>query len=241
MRMTRFLQHGGTVATVAGLAVAAAAFALAPHSYAQEARPVPAPAMDEPAGGATETAILAGGCFWGVQGVYQHVRGVSSAVSGYTGGAAGTAHYEDVSTGTTGHAESVKITFDPHVVSYGRILQIYFSAAHDPTELNYQGPDSGTQYRSAIFPTSAAQAKVAAAYVAQLDRSHTFGAPVVTTIEPDKTFYPAEKHHQDFLSRNPSYPYIAINDIPKVQALKAMYPSLYRADPVLVAGNVAAD
>ena len=241
MHMTRFLHHGGTVATVAGLAAAVAAFALAPHSYAQEARPVPAPAVDEPASGATETAILAGGCFWGVQGVYQHVRGVSSAVSGYTGGAAGTAHYEEVSTGTTGHAESVKITFDPHVVSYGRILQIYFSAAHDPTELNYQGPDSGTQYRSAIFPTSAAQAKVAAAYVAQLDRSHTFGAPVVTTIEPDKTFYPAEKHHQDFLTRNPTYPYIAINDIPKVQALKAMYPSLYRADPVLVAGNVAAD
>ncbi|MDX7950608.1 peptide-methionine (S)-S-oxide reductase MsrA [Lichenihabitans sp. Uapishka_5] len=241
MRVTPLIRHGRPVLLGAGILAACAAFMLSPRSFAQEARPVPAPVMDEPAHGGSETAILAGGCFWGVQGVYQHLKGVSSAVSGYTGGEADTAHYEDVSTGTTGHAESVKITFDPHVISYGQILQVYFSAAHDPTELNYQGPDHGTQYRSAVFPTSDAQAKVAAAYVAQLDGAHTFGAPVVTRIESGHTFYPAEAHHQDFLSRNPTYPYIAINDMPKVAAVKTMYPGLYRSTPVLVAGAAAAD
>ena len=241
MHSTSLMRHGRAALFGAGAVAVAVTFAHMPRSAAQDARPVPAPTMDEPAGAGSETAILAGGCFWGVQGVYQHVKGVSSAVSGYTGGAAGTAHYDDVSTGTTGHAESVKITFDPHVVTYGKILQIYFSAAHDPTELNYQGPDQGTQYRSAIFPTSEAQTKVAAAYVNQLNGGHTFGSPVVTQIEQGKTFYPAEKHHQDFLTRNPTYPYIAINDIPKVEAVKAMYPGLYRSDPVLVAGNVAAE
>ncbi|WP_131194451.1 peptide-methionine (S)-S-oxide reductase MsrA [Lichenihabitans psoromatis] len=224
-----------------GLLAAGGVIALAPHSFAEDARAVPAPVMDEPATGSSETAVLAGGCFWGVQGVFQHVRGVSNAVSGYAGGAAGTATYDEVSTGTTGHAESVKVTFDPHKISYGKILQIYFSAIHDPTELNRQGPDSGTQYRSAIFPTSAEQARVAKAYTAQLDAAHVYDAVVVTTIEPDRAFYPAEQHHQDFLARNPRYPYIAINDMPKVEALKRMYPALYRPEPVLVASAPSAN
>jgi peptide-methionine (S)-S-oxide reductase len=236
-------RHGRPLTLGAGaVALAAAVFALAPRSsLAEDARPVPAPAMDEPAAGSAETAILAGGCFWGVQGVFQHVKGVKSAVSGYTGGEASTAHYEIVSTGETGHAESVKVTFDPKQISYGRILQIYFSAAHHPTERDHQGPDYGTQYRSTIFPTTETQAKVAAAYVAQLDAAHTFDAKLATTIEPGRTFYPAEAHHQDFLAHNPTYPYIAINDIPKVEALRRMYPSLYRADPVLVAATAATD
>lgn len=225
---------------IAGL-TAGAAIAYALPSAAEAVHAVPAPAVDEASSGRSETAILAGGCFWGVQGVFQHVRGVTSAVSGYAGGAQSTASYDEVSTGSTGHAESVKITFDPHRISYGKILQIYFSAAHDPTELNRQGPDTGTQYRSTIFPTSADQARVAEAYKAQLSSSGVFGSPLVTTIEPGRGFYPAEAHHQDFLARNPRYPYIAINDIPKVEALKRLYPSDYRADPVLVAGKAAMD
>jgi peptide-methionine (S)-S-oxide reductase len=232
------IRHGRSGLVGAGLVAGLTAFALAPRTMAEEARPVPAPATDEPASGATtETAVLAGGCFWGVQGVYQHVKGVTSAVSGYAGGQADTAHYEDVSTGTTGHAESVKITFDPRRISYGKILQIYFSAVHDPTQLNYQGPDHGTQYRSAIFPANDAQAKVAEAYKAQLDAAHAFSRPVVTKVEPQASFYPAEAHHQDFLARNPDYPYIAYNDIPKVEALKRLYPDAYRDEPVLVAGS----
>lgn len=244
MRMTAsFLRQSRPALLAATLMAASASFALVPRSQADETRPVPAPAVDEsmPDGATSETAVLAGGCFWGVQGVYQHVQGVKSAVSGYAGGEQSTAQYEEVSTGTTGHAESVKITFDPHKISYGKILQIYFSAAHDPTELNRQGPDSGTQYRSAIFPTSEKQAKVAKAYKAQLNAAHVFDAAVVTEIEPGKAFYPAEKHHQDFLARNPNYPYIAINDIPKVEALERMYPDVYRADPVLVAGTALSD
>jgi peptide-methionine (S)-S-oxide reductase len=162
------------------------------------------------------------------------VKGVTRAVSGYTGGEQATAHYEMVGTGETGHAESVQITFDPRQISYGRILQIYFSVAHDPTELNRQGPDEGTQYRSTIFPADAAQAKVAKAYIAQLNQAHAFDAAIVTTIEPDRKFYPAEDYHQDFLTRNPDYPYIVYNDLPKIEALKRLFPELYRADPVLV-------
>ncbi|HEY3918238.1 MAG TPA: peptide-methionine (S)-S-oxide reductase MsrA [Stellaceae bacterium] len=200
-----------------------------------EARTVPAPALDEPAGQATsEVAVLAGGCFWGVQGVFEHVDGVSRAVSGYTGGDKKTAQYETVSTGTTGHAESVQITFDPRRISYGRILQIYFAVAHDPTELNEQGPDVGTQYRSTIFPSSAEQVKVAKAYIDQLNEAHVYGSKLVTTIEPNRAFYPAEDYHQDFLTRHPSYPYIVINDLPKVADLKRAFPDLYRVDPVLV-------
>ena len=202
---------------------------------AAESAAVPMPAVDEAAGQATsETTVLAGGCFWGVQGVFQHVKGVTRAVSGYTGGEQATAHYEMVGTGETGHAESVQITFDPRQISYGRILQIYFSVAHDPTELNRQGPDEGTQYRSTIFAANTQQAEVAKAYIAQLGQAHVFSAPVVTTIELGRSFYPAEDYHQDFLARNPDYPYIVYNDLPKIEELKRLFPALYRPDPVLV-------
>ncbi len=214
--------------------VAAVAWLIVSPSAAEDARRAPPPALDEPVSGPREVAVLAGGCFWGVQGVFQHVDGVASAVSGYTGGAAATAHYDMTSQGDTGHAESVEIAFDPARISYGKLLQIYFSVAHDPTELNRQGPDEGTQYRSAIFPMSAAQAEVAKAYIAQLNAAHTFGAPVVTTIEPGKTFYRAEPYHQDFLAQNPTYPYIVFNDLPKIANLKRLFPELYRPDPVLV-------
>jgi peptide-methionine (S)-S-oxide reductase len=204
------------------------------RSTAEEARNVPAPTVDEQAAGKTsETAVIAGGCFWGVQGVFQHVAGVTNAVAGYAGGDKSTAHYEMTSNGDTGHAESVQITYDPRKITYGRILQVYFSVAHDPTELNRQGPDTGTQYRSTIFPTSEEQAKVAKAYIAQLDGAHVFGAPVVTTIETGKTFYRAEDYHQDFLAKNPGYPYIVYNDLPKVANLKRLFPALYAPDPVL--------
>ena len=202
---------------------------------AETASAIPAPALDEPAGPATsEVAVLAGGCFWGVQGVFQHVEGVTGAVSGYAGGDQATAQYETVSTGATGHAESVKVTYDPRKISYGRLLQIYFSVAHDPTELNRQGPDTGTQYRSAIFPTNAQQERLAKNYIAQLDQAHAFHAGIVTRIEPGKAFYPAEAYHQDFLTRHPTYPYIVVNDLPKIDNLKRLFPDLYRADPVLV-------
>jgi peptide-methionine (S)-S-oxide reductase len=205
-------------------------------SSAERARTVPPPALDEPASQApSEVAVLAGGCFWGVQGVFQHVDGVTNAVSGYTGGDAKTAHYEIVSSGTTGHAESVQVTYDPRKITYGRLLQVYFSVAHDPTELNRQGPDDGTQYRSAVFPVNAEQARVAKAYVEQINQAKVFPEPIVTRIEPGKTFYPAEAYHQNFLTLHPNYPYIAINDIPKLNDLKRLFPDVYRASPVLVA------
>jgi peptide-methionine (S)-S-oxide reductase len=204
---------------------------------AESAHALPAPAIDVPPGAATSAvAVLAGGCFWGVQGVFQHVTGVTSAVSGYAGGDRKTAEYEMVSTGRTGHAESVQVTFDPRRISYGQLLQIFFSVVHDPTELNRQGPDTGTQYRSAIFPADAGQADVARTYIAQLDQAHVFKKSIVTKIEPNGTFYPAENYHQDFLTRNPTYPYIAVNDLPKVDDLKRLFPDRYRAVPVLVAG-----
>jgi len=212
----------------------ALAFVLALPLSAQ-ARVVPAPVQDEPAGQATtEVAVVAGGCFWGVQGVFQHVDGVIKAVSGYAGGEKKDADYKTVSSEKTGHAESVQITFDPHRISYGRILQIYFSVAHDPTEINRQGPDVGTSYRSTIFPTNDEQAKLAKAYIAQLDDAHVYKRNIATTIEPGKTFYPAEDYHQDFLTRHPNYPYIVIYDLPKIADLKASFPDFYRADPVLV-------
>ena len=221
---------------IAGLlaAVGSGVFAFA----SEEARALPLPATDPPAAGATsDVAILAGGCFWGVQAVFQHVQGVTSAVSGYAGGEARTAHYEMTSNGTTGHAESVRVTFDPRQISYGRILQIYFGVAHDPTQLNRQGPDFGTQYRSAIFPVNAAQAEVAKAYIAQLDAAHIFRAPIVTKIEMNKTFYPAEAYHQDYLVRNPRQPYIVMNDQPKIDNLKRLLSEVYREQPVLVANT----
>lgn len=225
-----------------GLAVllaAAAAGLIAGRSTAEEARAIPAPALDEPAGqaAAPEVAIVAGGCFWGVQGVFQHVDGVTSAVSGYAGGEAATARYRTVGGGDTGHAESVKITYDPSRISYGRILQIYFSVAHDPTQLNRQGPDTGTQYRSALFTTGPEQEKIAQAYIAQLDVAHVYDRAIVTRIEPGHAFYPAEAYHQDFLTLNPDHPYIAINDLPKVKALARLFPDAYRAEPVLVSAG----
>jgi peptide-methionine (S)-S-oxide reductase len=194
---------------------------------------VPAPAYNPPDPGTSETATLSGGCFWGMQGVYEHVKGVQHVYAGYTGGAASTAMYEVVSTGLTGHAESVQITFDPRVISYGQILQIYMSVAADPTELNFQGPDSGTQYRSEIWYATPAQQKIASAYIAQLTAAHVFPAPIVVRVDSAKPFYEAEAYHQDFLVRNPDYPYIAINDVPKVQALQQLFPNLYQATPVL--------
>lgn len=195
---------------------------------------IPAPTYDQTSAQEPQTAVLAGGCFWGVQGVFQHVRGVVSAVSGYSGGAKDAANYEAVSTGTTGHAESVKITFDPNRITYGKILQIYFSVVQDPTELDRQGPDVGSQYRSAIFPANADQALVATRYIAQLGRSGAFAKPIVTKVEPFKGFYPAEAYHQNFLTRHPNYPYIVINDLPKIKDLKRLFPGRYRPKPVLV-------
>ncbi|SAL70519.1 methionine sulfoxide reductase A [Caballeronia choica] len=198
---------------------------------------IPPPAQDEHVGAThAETAVFAGGCFWGVQGVFQHVRGVTQVVSGYTGGAATTAHYEIVSEGDTGHAESVQVTFDPAQITYGRLLQVFFSVAHNPTELNYQGPDHGTQYRSAIFPVNAEQRTVAKAYIAQLDASHAFHDKIVTRVEDFKGFYPAENYHQNYLTLHPDSGYIAINDLPKIDYLKQMFPDLYRDKAVLVAG-----
>ena len=208
-------------------------------SVAEGARAIPAPVLAEPATQqmTSEVAIVAGGCFWGVQGVFQHVEGVTSAISGYAGGTRDAAQYERVSTGTTGHAEAVRITFDPHRISFGRILQIYFSVAHDPTEINRQGPDVGTQYRSAIFPANQGQARAAEAYIAQLNQARVFPAGIATRIELSREFYPAEAYHQDYLTRNPTNRYIAVNDLPKIEALKRLFPELYRAAPVLVAAS----
>ncbi|WDR05923.1 peptide-methionine (S)-S-oxide reductase MsrA [Devosia rhodophyticola] len=201
---------------------------------AEPAYEIPAPSMDIAASGSTAVATFAGGCFWGVQGVFQHVVGVKNAVSGYEGGSADTANYETTGTGRTGHAETVQITYDPNKVSYGELLQIFFSVAHNPTQLNYQGPDRGTQYRSTIFAVDGEQAKVAKAYIDQLGGTDTFPGKIVTTIETGKKFYPAEDYHQDFLINNPTYPYIVYNDLPKIENLKAMFPNAYSVKPVLV-------
>jgi peptide-methionine (S)-S-oxide reductase len=225
----------GAVALVAA-AVAIVGYGLKGTAAAEDAHMVPPPAVDEPASHApAEVAVFAGGCFWGVQGVFQHVSGVTNATSGYTGGEAKTAEYETVSTGTTGHAESVRVTFDPQKISYGKLLRIYFSVAHNPTELNYQGPDQGTQYRSAVFPVNAEQASVAKAYIDQLNQAKVFPSPVVTRIEPGKTFYPAEGYHQNYLTLHPDNPYIAINDLPKIEDLKRMFPDAYLPKATLVA------
>ncbi len=216
------------------IAAAATALWLSPARSDEATRLVPPPAIDMPLAKvpATATAVLAGGCFWGLEGMFEHVAGVKSVRSGYAGGAGATAHYEIVGSGLTGHAESVEIKYDPARISYGKLLQIYFSVAHDPTQLNRQSPDSGTQYRSTIFPLNADQAKLAAAYVAQLNKVHAFDKPVVTTVETGKTFYPAEGYHQNFLKLNPDYPYIVVNDMPKIAALKKMFPAFYAPTPV---------
>jgi peptide-methionine (S)-S-oxide reductase len=232
--MNANLMRGARLLLIALLVTGAGV--LVSRTYADPAHAVPAPVTDEAAGNTTlEVVVLAGGCFWGVQGVFQHVDGVISAVSGYTGGSKESAQYETVSTGETGHAESVRVTFDPQRISYGHILQIFFSVAHDPTELNRQGPDSGTQYRSAIFPTDGEQARIAKAYIVQLDGAHVFPARIVTRIDEGRTFYPAEGYHQDYLTQHPDNPYIAYNDMPKIKELQREFPGAYRADPVLVA------
>jgi peptide-methionine (S)-S-oxide reductase len=192
------------------------------------------PAVDNPkAAGPMQTAVLAGGCFWGVQGVFEHVRGVKKVIAGYAGGEKSTAQYATVSSGATGHAESVQITFDPAAISYGQILQIAFSVVHDPTQLNRQSPDVGTQYRSAVFYADETQKKIATAYITQLDGSHAFARPIVTRVDPLKGFYPAEDYHQDYLIHNPGQPYIAMYDIPKIENFRRTFPELYSGAPVL--------
>src|SRR3984893_993580 len=232
MSRSQFSRLSLCAAAVGALAIAA--FAAAPSRAAEDAVVIPAPTADAQADGGLQTAVVAGGCFWGVQGVFQHTAGVVNAVSGYAGGSKATADYETVSTGSTGHAESVQIKYDPKKISYGKILQIFFSVAHDPTQLNRQGPDSGTQYRSAIFTTSHEQKKVADAYIAQLNAAKVYKKPIVTKVGPLEGFYPAEAYHQDYLTLNPTQPYIAYNDIPKVENLKKLFAAHYVEQPTLV-------
>jgi peptide-methionine (S)-S-oxide reductase len=237
--MRRHLITSAAVLAFAAAPVGLIALAVSavPLARAETAVVVPPPAAEEPAQGqGLETAVIAGGCFWGIQAVYQHVTGVANAVSGYAGGTEKDAAYYTVGSGRTGHAESVRVTFDPQQVSYGKILQIYFSVAHDPTQLNYQGPDHGPQYRSEIFPQSDAQRDTAKAYIAQLDAAHVFKRPIVTRIDAQKAaFYPAESYHQDYAVLHPHQPYIAFNDAPKVANLKKLFPDVWRDKPVLVA------
>jgi peptide-methionine (S)-S-oxide reductase len=196
---------------------------------------IPAAAVDPVNPASSEVAVLAGGCFWGQQGLFEHVKGVSRVVAGYSGGERQTARYRLVGTGTTGHAESIQITFDPHQVTFGQILRIYFSVAHDPTQVDRQGPDEGTQYRSEIFAASSEQESTARAYIAQLDSAHLFAGPIATKVEPLKGFYAAEDYHQDYLVQNPDDSYIRTNDLPKIEALKQVWPAYYQARPVLLA------
>jgi peptide-methionine (S)-S-oxide reductase len=234
------LSHSRRGAVAAALLVGALAGQPMPTRASDAAVVIPPPfegGASAASAATSDTALFAGGCFWGVQGVFQHVKGVTRAVSGYAGGDARTARYEAVASGSTGHAEAVRISFDPRQVSYGQLLQIYFSVAHDPTELNRQGPDSGTQYRSTVFAQNAEQARVASAYIAQLSQAASFGKRIATTIEPPKPFYEAEAYHQDYLSLHPNQPYIVINDLPKVENLKRVFPNQYRAAPVLVGAN----
>lgn len=217
------------------VATFAALLAAVPLAAAQEpAVVIPPPSLDEKVSGTTEIAVFAGGCFWGVQGVFQHVKGVKKAVSGYSGGSAATADYETVSGGKTGHAESVEVIYDPREVTYGGLLQVFFSVAHNPTQLNYQGPDHGTQYRSALFAVTDEQKRIADAYIAELGKSRAFPAAIVTEVSPFRGFYAAEDYHQDFLTRNPTHPYIVYNDMPKIENLRALFPQAFRANPVLV-------
>jgi peptide-methionine (S)-S-oxide reductase len=231
MSLTRLARIAGMT-----LLAAAAGFGLwqTGSGAAEDPVVIPAPAENLPQAGDTAVAVFAGGCFWGVQGVFQHVAGVKNAISGYAGGTAETAHYQMVGRGDTGHAEAVEITYDPRVVSYGELLQIFFSVAHNPTQLNYQGPDHGPQYRTAIFVASPEERQVAAAYIAQLDAAGVYPQKIVTTLEPLTRFYAAEQYHQDYLTLNPTQPYIVYNDLPKVAALQQLFPGHWRAEPVLV-------
>ncbi len=235
--MEKPVKSGFISTAVIAAAVAFAFFAFKPaiQAIADEApRVVAAPTLDNPkAAGPMQTAVLAGGCFWGMQGVFEHVKGVTQVVAGYSGGAASTATYPQVGTETTGHAESIKITFDPKQVTYGEILRVYFSVAHDPTQLNRQGPDSGPSYRSEIFTADAQQAKIANAYIAQLNAAHAFSSAIVTKVEPLKGFYLAEGYHQDYLIHNPNAGYIVVNDMPKLANLKRLFPAMWREQPVM--------
>jgi peptide-methionine (S)-S-oxide reductase len=225
-----------TLFVALGAALFAAHVGVLPSPRANASTAIPASTVDEPVGkpGASETAVLAGGCFWGVQGVFQHVKGVTQAVSGYAGGDASTAQYETVGTGTTRHAESVRITYDPSQVTFGQLLHVFFAVVHDPTELNRQGPDVGEQYRSAIFPQNDMQQRIADAYIAQLNQAKVFDAPVVTLTKRDSGFFPAEDYHQDYLNSHPTAMYIVANDLPKLDDLRQVFPDLYREQPVLV-------
>jgi peptide-methionine (S)-S-oxide reductase len=222
------------ILALSALAVLGVVLARVPLFGAESPVVIAAPVLDNPKlAGPAQTAVLAGGCFWGVQGVYEHVRGVQRVLSGYAGGDASTAQYESVSTGNTGHAESVKITFDPAQISYGQILQIAFSVVHDPTQLDRQGPDTGSQYRSAVFYADATQKRIAEAYIAQLNAAHAFARPIVTRVDALHGFYAAEDYHQDYLVHNPGSLYIAMNDLPKVANLKRLFPEVYVGQPVL--------
>ncbi len=221
-----------TLASGTAAIALAMAGAVGACSAAQASIRLPAPAADVPAAGGLQTAVLAGGCFWGVQGVFEHVRGVKQVLAGYAGGKRATANYETVSTGTTGHAESVQITYDPRQITYGEILRIFFSVATDPTQVNRQFPDSGTQYRSEVFYANPAQKTVADRYIAQLNRAKVFDRPIATRVDPNAGFFRAEAHHQDYLVRHPDAPYIATYDAPKVAALKTLFPAQYRPAPV---------
>ncbi|HET6907433.1 MAG TPA: peptide-methionine (S)-S-oxide reductase MsrA [Rhodanobacteraceae bacterium] len=220
---------------LAGLLALLSLAACSPPALSDEARAVPAPKLDAPLASkpGTQTAVFAGGCFWGMQWVFEHVKGVTNVTAGYSGGAADTAHYERVSEGDTGHAESVQVSFDPSRVSYGELLRVYFSVATDPTELNRQGPDVGAQYRGVIFYADPQQRRIAQAYIAQLASAKVYAAPIVTQVAPFEAFYPAEDYHQDYARLNPDAPYIAINDAPKVRRLAQLLPALYRAQPIV--------
>jgi|ERR1700730_3101882 peptide-methionine (S)-S-oxide reductase len=222
------------LAMMGGLAIIGVAVYHSPLLGAEAPVIIAPPTLDNPkSAGPSQTAVLAGGCFWGVQGVFEHARGVQKVVAGYAGGEKSTAQYETVSSGSTGHAESVKITFDPAVISYGQILQIAFSVVHDPTQLNRQGPDVGTQYRSAIFYADENQKRIAQAYISQLDQAHAYARPIATRVDPLKGFYAAEDYHQDYLIHNPTQPYIAVYDLPKIENFKRTFPELYSGQPVL--------
>ena len=215
----------------AGALGALALFAISSGTFAAERTVlVPMPAVDAPPVGNRATAVLAGGCFWGMEAVFSHLNGVTSVTSGYAGGAAADANYDKVSTETTRHAEAIRVTYDPRKISYATLLRVYFSVAHNPTELNRQGPDSGTSYRSAVFAQTPEQARVARAYIGQIGKSGVWGAPVVTRIEAG-SFYPAEAYHQDFAFKNPNHGYIRMWDAPKLVALKKMFPALWVASP----------
>jgi peptide-methionine (S)-S-oxide reductase len=234
----KILQSRFFVPVVAALGVAGLLWQSGALRAAEPAVQIPAPIVDTTTGQTgQQVAVLAGGCFWGIQGVFAHTKGVTLVVSGYSGGELKSPSYEAVSTGATGHAESVKVTYDPKQITYGKILQIFFSVAHNPTQLNYQGPDHGTQYRSAVFPTNSAQAETAKAYIAQLGKSGAFGDKIVTEVTPFSAFYPAEDYHQDYAFLHPDSMYIRFNDLPKIENLKAMYPDVWRDKPVLVSSR----